>query len=304
LSHERRATVHQSFLTHENGRYAFVALGLVCAGLTAYAIHSPFGGANGGTWLGYTLGTVAAVLVVYLSWYGFRRRSFHAPAGSASGWLSAHVYLGVATLILATLHSAFQFGWNVHTATFMLLALVVLSGCWGVYAYVRYPTLMITVRGHVSREALLDRLAELDRRARSLASELGGSMARLVDEAVRRTQLGGGVWQQLRARDRSAILIGASDNALHDDRIVSNEGQHVLIEQLAREHSRTQDAPSVARLQELLEIAGEKAVLVGRVQKDVQLQALLQIWLYIHLPLCFGLVAALLAHLTAVFLFW
>jgi hypothetical protein len=281
-----------------------VAIGLVCAGLAAYVIHAPLGGANGGTWLGYTLGTVAAVLVVYLSWYGFRRRSFHAPAGSAAGWLSAHVYLGIATLILAALHCAFQFGWNVHTAAFVLLALVVLSGCWGVYAYVRYPTLMLAVRGHTSRETLLERLGELDGRARSLASELGGGVTRLIEEAVRRTQLGGGVWQQLRAKDRSTILVAAGDADLRYDHIVSNEGQHTLIEQLARAHSHTKDAESVARLQELLEIAGEKAVLVGRVQKDIQLQALLQIWLYIHLPLCFGLLAALLAHLTAVFLYW
>ncbi|MFO1466325.1 MAG: hypothetical protein U1F35_07795 [Steroidobacteraceae bacterium] len=296
--------MHQSFLTYANGRHAFVALGLVCGALIAYFAHEPLGGPNGGTWLGYTLGTIAAVLVVYLSWYGFRRRSFRAGPGSASGWLSAHVYLGLATLVLVLLHSGFHFGWNVHTAAAVLLALVVLSGCWGVYAYVRYPALMLRIRGHTSRESLLERLAELDRRAQALSAGLGDGLSRLVSEAIRRTQLGGGAWQQLRGRDRSAILVGAGEADPHHDQVVSNEGQHVLIEHLARAHSRTSDSVNVSRLQGLLEIAGEKAVIVGRIQKDVQLQALLQIWLYVHLPLCFGLLAALLAHLIAVFVYW
>lgn len=296
--------MHQSFLTFAKGRHALIALGLVGGAIVAYLVHAPLGGANGGTWLGYTLGTVALALVVYLAWYGFRRRSFKAGPGHAAAWLSAHVYLGLATLVLALLHSGFRVGWNVHTVALVLLALVILSGCWGVYVYVRYPALMLRLRGHASRESLLERLTELDRRAHSLAVGLEAGLARLVGEAVRRTQLGGGVWQQLRGRDRSAILVGAGNVGLYHDRVVSNEGQHVLIEHLARAHSQTRDAASVARLKGLLEIAGEKAVIVGRIQKDVQLQAFLQIWLYVHLPLCFGLLAALVGHLLAVFVYW
>ncbi len=298
------SVVHQSFLTYQNQRYGVLALFIVAAAALGYIFDQPSEPPNGGTWLGYTLGTAAALLVCYLAAYGLRRRSFHAPSGSASGWLSAHVYLGVAALFIATLHCAFQFGWNVHTAAYVLLALVVLSGCWGVYVYARYPGLMVRLRGESSREALLEQLADLDRQARGLASGVDDVVRQLVDDAARRTQIGGGAWAQLRGLDRSAILtIEAGE---HDpvSQIVSNEGQHVLIERLAHEHAATTDAESAARLQRLLELAGRKAVLVGKVQKDIQLQALLQFWLYIHLPLCFGLLAALVAHLLAVFFFW
>ncbi len=105
---------------------------------------------SGGTWLGYTLGTIGALLIVYLAWYGVRRRTFGA-GGSATGWLSAHVYFGFALMLVATLHCGFQFGWNVHTACYALLVLIVLSGAWGIYAYAKYPSLIIKQRGNVSR---------------------------------------------------------------------------------------------------------------------------------------------------------
>jgi hypothetical protein len=296
--------VHKSFISYRNQRYAILPLALVLGAVLVYATDSPREPPSGSTWLGYTLGTIAALLVFYLALYGVRRRSFHSPTGSASGWLSAHVYLGIAALAIATLHCAFQFGRNVHTLAYALLLFVVLSGCWGVYVYAKYPGLMLRRRGHVNREVLLAQLVELDRRARFLAADLDDRVRQLVDEAIRRTQLGGSVWAQLRARDRSAILVGVDDKRGSRFQVVSNEGQHVLIDQLAHEHAATHDASYVARLQELLEVAGEKAVLVGRVQKDIQLQALLQFWLYIHLPLCFGLLTALVIHVLAAFLYW
>jgi hypothetical protein len=296
--------VHESFVNYRNYRYGIFALALSLAALRVYLFDSPPGPPNGGTWLGYTLGSIAALLIVYLALYGVRRRSFRSPAGSASGWLSAHVYLGVATVVIATLHCAFQFGWNVHTAAYVLLLLVVVSGCWGVYTYARYPGLMIRQRGNSSRETLLQQLSHLDRRARLLAGALDDGIQQLVEEAIRRTHLGGGVWAQLRGRDRSAILIPDAAKGAPFAQIVSNEGQHVLIARLAQEHTAARDTTYVARIQELLEVAGDKAVLVGKLQKDIQLQGLLQFWLYIHLPLCFGLLAALVIHVLAVFLYW
>jgi len=54
----------------------------------------------------------------------------------------------------------------------------------------------------------------------------------------------------------------------------------------------------------LLDIVARKASLVSRLQKDVQLQSLIQFWLYLHLPLCFALLVALMAHIIAVFFYW
>ena len=55
------------------------------------------------------------------------------------GWLSAHVYLGVVLVVVATLHASFQAGWNVHTLAYVLMLFVVLSGIYGVIMYARVP---------------------------------------------------------------------------------------------------------------------------------------------------------------------
>ena len=47
-----------------------------------------------------------------------------------------------------------------------------------------------------------------------------------------------------------------------------------------------------------------KSALLDRARRDLRLNALLQVWLYVHVPLSFALLAALVAHLFAVFYFW
>ena len=44
--------------------------------------------------------------------------------------------------------------------------------------------------------------------------------------------------------------------------------------------------------------------LTDRVRRDLQFRALMQIWLYVHVPLSFALLAALTAHIISVFYFW
>jgi hypothetical protein len=292
--------MHQSFLNVERYRYALYAglLGTACA--LAYSVDAWREPPAGDTVLGYALGGIAAVLVLFLMAYGIRRRSFQARAGATKRWLSMHVYWGLCALLVATLHSGFQFGCNVHTLSLGLLCLVVLSGCWGVYAYVRYPALIARERGALSREELLSRLAEADRQALQSAAALEWEVRDLIADAIRRTRLGGSVWAQLRGRDESTLLLVP----VHEpgcSRLVSNRGQQALIAELAKHQAATQDPEAQLTLHTLLQICGDKAVVLRRLQRDVQLQGLLQFWLYLHVPLSFGLLAALAVHIFAVF---
>jgi hypothetical protein len=295
--------MHQSFLSIARYRYALYGSLLCVAAAGCYVFDSWHERPGGGTVLGYTLGGVAAALVLFLMSYGIRRRSFKGRAGSTKRWLSMHVYFGVSVLFVATLHSGLQFGYNVHTLVYGLLCLVVISGCWGVYAYLRYPTLMSRERGGVGRDELLMKLAEVDRQALAAAASLEPEVNDLVADAVLRTRLGGGMWAQLRGRDQSMLLLTPVREKGYS-RMVGNSGQMALISQLAKYEATSRDAEAQHTLHRLLQISGDKAVLLRRLQRDVQLQGLLQAWLYLHLPLSFAMLAALVVHIFSVFYYW
>jgi hypothetical protein len=295
--------VHQSFVNYRNYRYGTLAALATVATIVAYLLDKPRVPPNGGTWLGYTLGTIAGLLVLFLSLFGVRKRSFRSRIGTAIGWLSAHVYLGIAALVIATLHSGMHFGANVHTATYVLMWVVTVSGCWGVYAYVRYPGLMTRQRGNLRRKELLLQIAELDQRSLGLAA-LVPRVEALIGDSIRRTDLDNPhLWAQLRARDRSYLMIGG-ESASQFAHLVPNFGNHALIEQLAELRLAAPDEGTRATLQSLLECAGAKAALLQRLRRETKLAVMLRIWLFIHVPVCCALLAALFTHVITVFLYW
>ena len=295
--------MHQSFVNYRNYRYGTLAALATVATIVAYLLDKPRVPANGGTWLGYTLGTIAGLLVIFLSLFGVRKRSFRSRIGTAIGWLSAHVYLGIAALVIATLHSGMHFGANVHTATYVLMWVVTVSGCWGVYAYVRYPGLMTRQRGNLRRKELLLQIAELDQRSLGLAG-LVPRVEALIGDSIRRTDLDNPhLWAQLRARDRSYLMIGG-ESASQSAHLVPNFGNHALIEQLAELRLAAPDEGTRATLQSLLECAGAKAALLQRLRRETKLAVMLRIWLFIHVPVCCALLAALFTHVITVFLYW
>jgi hypothetical protein len=296
--------MHQSFVNFRNYRYCVIAVCGSFAALCAYLVDRPRVPPNGGTWLGYTLGTIAALLVIFLALFGIRKRSFRSTAGTAIGWLSAHVYLGVAALLVATLHSGMHFGANVHTVTYVLMCLVTFSGIWGVYTYVSYPGAMMQHRGNLRRSEFLRQIAELDRSAIEIAEGISPGCAQLLLESARRTDLGGGsLWKRLRGRDESTLLlgIGSSHKPAH---LVGNPEQRALIQALAELRPNRSNAVALSSIQKLLENAGSKAALLQRLRRETKLAALLRIWLFLHVPMCCALLAALCIHVVTVFLYW
>jgi len=47
-----------------------------------------------------------------------------------------------------------------------------------------------------------------------------------------------------------------------------------------------------------------KSTLIDRVRRDLRYRAVMEIWLYAHVPLSFALLAAVIAHVVSVFYFW
>jgi hypothetical protein len=47
-----------------------------------------------------------------------------------------------------------------------------------------------------------------------------------------------------------------------------------------------------------------KAAALARIRHHLRIKALLEIWLYVHVPATFALIAALGAHIFSVFFYW
>ncbi len=274
---------HRTFLEYKRYRYLRAALLLSGLALLAYLLHHPPIGAYGGTWLGYVLGTISAALVVLLLWLGVRKRQYLG-AGTMQGWLSAHVYLGMALVILSTLHTGFQFGWNVHTLSYLLLLAVVANGCYGLYAYLRFPRMMTENLGEDNLESLLLKIADLDELARTTALQLPDEINLIVRKASHETRIGGGVIEQ---------LIGRQPNCPTSEAVRK-------LHHLGKNLRGAQ--PKLHR--ELYSIMLRREDLVARARRDIMLKARLEFWLYWHIPLSIGLLVTLIAHVTAIFFYW
>src|SRR3546814_14908394 len=55
---------------------------------------------NGSSWYGYTLGTVGAGLILWLTALGYRKRKMTNDYWSLKAWTSAHVYLGLSLMVV------------------------------------------------------------------------------------------------------------------------------------------------------------------------------------------------------------
>lgn len=292
--------MHESIIAFRKHRYLWVALAISALAIAAYGFHDPQEPPNGGTVLGYTLGTIAALLIVWLAWLGVRKRRYSSTLGTVQGWLSAHVYLGVALVLIALLHSGFQFGFNVHTLAFVLMMLVVLSGMYGVFVYLKIPQRVSENRKGVTRAGIVSQLDDIDNRSRRVAQNLSEDFQELVASGASRTQLGGSLWAQLSGKDESQIVITEGSQA----RVVPNEGQEAALDWLADQQSRSSDPEVAAVIGELSALTRNKRRLLRQMKEEVRLQAVLEAWLYLHVPLTAALIIALFTHIIVVFLYW
>lgn len=293
--------IHRSLLRYRGARYLWWSLALMVAAGMLYAtqpraLQPP----NGGTWQGYVLGTVGALLIVWLTLLAIRKRSYRSTAGSVQGWTSAHVYLGVSLLFVATLHCGFQFGWNIHTLAYALMCIVIFSGFFGLYSYMNHPQLIVMNREGGARSQLFAELFELDKQVRSLAQRCAPAVAIAVDSGIERTAIGGGVYAQLFSRDDSFFLRETGASSV----LTRNVDQQALIDVVAERLPRADKSAEVANLQQLIVLLCRRQAVIRRIRRDIRLRGWLKIWLFFHVPMTVALLAALVLHIVVTFFYW
>lgn len=274
---KRRDADHISFLKHRRFRWLWVALLLSVVSILGYALIDQEPRPNGGSWYGYTLGTIGLLLIVWLSLLGIRKRRMSEGSWSLKAWTSAHVYLGLSLIVVGTLHTGFQIGWNVHTLAYALMMIVILSGIWGVYAYAALPKELSANRGTMTGGDMLDRIADIDKKLESAAQPLYRGSCDLVLDVLRQDVFYGGALSRL----TNSYPGCATKKALAG---ISASG-----------------SDAEARVHELLTSRAEQ---LAQMRRYLRIKAMLEVWLFIHIPATIALLAALLAHVISVFYYW
>jgi hypothetical protein len=276
------ASDHEGFLRHARFRWLKAALALSLIALLAYALIDVEPRHNGGSWLGYALGTLGLALIVWLTLLGLRKRTMTRGAWSLKAWTSAHVYLGLSLIVIATLHTGFQLGWNVHTLAYALMLLVIASGLFGVVAYATLPAALSSNREELTQPQMLEALAATDRQLELAAQPLARHWADAVLGALDEAPLAGGAWRRL------------SDNW------GQGPGQRA-IDAFNRAGADESGDPALIQVEALLQ---RRKAQLERIRRHLRLKALLEVWLYLHVPATFALLAALAAHVISVFFYW
>jgi hypothetical protein len=275
--------IHESFLVHRGLKYFRIAALCVLIAIIAYIWHQPLGHPNGGTWLGYTLGGISASLVLWLTWFGVRKRQYALGPSRLKVWLSAHVYFGLALVVLATLHSGFQLGWNIHSAAYVLMLLTVFSGIFGIYIYARYPSLMAANRSGLTLRDMMAQIAETDQEIRESSTGVSQELSTALLAAAQETRIGGSLYRKLSGTD---------------PKCPTTKARRLL------ETNYAESGVQNPNITKIIALIIRKSNLLRRARRDVQVQTLMRIWLFLHVPLAVGLLGALAAHVFSVFFYW
>lgn len=268
----REVTLHDGFLRHRGFRWLKLSAALCLAVTAGYFLADVKPRPNGGSWYGYTLGTIGVLLILWLTLLGVRKRWMTRGRWSLKAWTSAHVYLGLSLIVIGTLHTGFQLGWNVHTLAWALMMLVIVSGIWGIIVYAALPAALSNNREEMTQTQMLEALRAVDRQLHEAAQPLEPREAALVRKSLAQDPFAGGIFRRLSGRDPGC----ATTRAVR--RIGGNEKVESL---LAR-----------------------KAAMLAKMRRHLQLKAMLEVWLYVHVPATFALIAALTAHVFSVFFYW
>jgi hypothetical protein len=271
-----------SFLTYKKGRWLWLTLASAAAITAHYLSYTAQNVAYGGSGVGLLYGFVGTAIIVVLMALGVRRRLYSSGRGMLQGWVSAHVYLGLLTLLIIPVHAGFRFGFDVHTFAFILLAIVVLSGVLGIILYSSLPSRLTRYEAGLQADAIDREIGRLLSDMRFLVKDKSDALVRIYqDEVARLRTMNPGGWSLLFGRQGEDLLAARS----------AELGR--IVKTIAPQDETTFQALS----QLMLKLTQLQSTLMAQ----MRLRNALQSWLYVHLPISIAMVVAVAIHVFVVF---
>ena len=255
--------------------------------------HFTIGGARGGTAIGIVYGIVGFALMVFAGLLSFRKKFPVLRMGRTSTWMRAHLWLGLISYPIILLHSAFSFGHGALTWSLMLVfSIVIVSGLMGAALQHYLPRMITTqvpyetiydeiprIRGQLLDEADL-KVAELTgitMNESAVAASATSSGEVIVSFVQLEQQIRNEVTRFYSNEMRPYLEQAGGKGCLLAERAISAatfKNLRTLLPELVR--------PVITDLEDICE---EKREL----DHQVRLHRLLHGWLFVHVPLSFGL---------------
>lgn len=262
---------------------------LACVGSVALYLCLNAGAAeplSGGSRVGLAYGIAGGVLIVY-AWLlaGLRYVPSWWWLGSRAFWLKGHVYLGTFSFILILCHSGGRVGGPFETVLYILFALVVLTGFFGLWLQYFLPSRLTE---HVPCEVPYEQLPAVCRRMQAQADEVFDklSAARLVPAS--------GAQLERWYADLIRPFLGwpGRGQLLHD--ATRTTEVFALVRELPGVGTETHDSPVEKGLVQLELLCVERRTLA----EQERLQRLLHGWLYLHIPVQAAMLVLLIIHVA------
>jgi hypothetical protein len=274
--------VQETLLTYGSKRYLRGSVIGAGALLLSYSYYARTTIPSGNTVWGLVYGWIGLIAILVLMFLGIRKRWYSSHLGTLQGWISAHVYLGLLTLLIIPMHAGFRFGGNVHTLAYILLVVVVLSGIVGLRIYLTVPVILTLHERGMLPETLEAEINQILKEMKQLAADKPGIFQHLYEEEVRQCR-------ELKSQGWRILFTPVDPNAILAQRT------HELHKQLADVPATDQEGFS-----RFVGLVMRKTELEAYLAGQMRLKNGLQAWLYVHLPVSIAMVAAVGIHLLVV----
>lgn len=260
-----------------------IVLGLIATiwGLAARG----FDGVLAGSWLTmrWLTGLVGLFGIAAVMTYPLRKQVYRRRAGALRYWLLVHVYVGGLAGVLLMLHAGAHTGGLLTTLLYFAFDAVILSGLFGVVAYIVAPRIMTSIEGEpLLLEDLIARRQELQQEFEEIGKHSEGWLQEEIEKQVARKFLSlSFLMRQFARREQLTALLANARRAFRD-----------RLTRLATAEERAQLLRAV-----------ETAVTLRRVDALIYLHKTLKLWIAPHVISTSIMLALMVIHIIQVVYF-
>jgi hypothetical protein len=162
--------------------------------------------------------------------------------------------------------------------------MVIVSGIFGISVYSTLPEQLSNNRAEMTKPQMIDTVHKLDRQLQIAAQPLSVEDTEVVRWSTEDDPFSGGLISRLSGKYPRC-------------------GTTAALEVLLRRASTATGAHEAA-LDAVVDLLERKSAALSRIRRHLKIKAMLEVWLYVHVPVTFALIAALAAHIVSVFFYW